>query len=226
MQKKAEINATIHLKIKWWWHFFMITKMSSYVTEVLIEGNVIKEEERNLYLYCVEGLVETLGNLLLTIVLGIIFGKLIDTILFLLIFIPLRTLAGGYHAKSGNVCFILSIFLFLGVILTADYFQVFFESIWSAKHFVLSSLCVLLIAPVDCKNKRAGSEKKKKLRKQIFSFTSLISVVYLCMFWAGKWQYCFVISNCMLVIALLLIFGYLENMCEERYDSQVTSDHS
>lgn len=141
----------------------MIEKMSSYVTDILLEGNIIKEEEYNLYLYCVEGLLETVGNLFFTLLLGILFGKLMDAIIFLFIFIPMRTLAGGYHAKNGNVCFVVSILLFLTVILSAGYFQSFLEGAWSTKHYVISVLCIFLLAPVDCKNKRLSREKKKQL---------------------------------------------------------------
>ena len=199
----------------------MIEKISNYVTDTLIQGDIIKEEERNLYLYCVEGLVETVGNLFFTVLLGILFGKLIDTIIFLLIFVPVRSLAGGYHAKNGSVCFGVSILLFLSVILMAGYFQNFFEIIWSVKQYILSCLCILFFAPVDCINKRLNSEKKKQLRIWILGLLIVISMLYLCMFLYYKWEYCFVISNCMVLIATLLAIGYLENMREEKYYSDV-----
>ena len=196
---------------------FLFVKISSYVTDILVEGEIVKKEEHNLYCYCLEGLFEMVGNLFLTIFLGILFGKLIDTLIFLFIFISIRTLAGGYHAKDGNMCFVISILLFFAVIMSAQYFQSFFQGEWSVRSYIVSSFCIFLLAPVDCKNKRLDKVKKKRLKIWTLIFLILISLLYFYMFLVLKWQYCIVISNCMFVIVVLLVMGYLENLKEENF---------
>ena len=184
------------------------------MTNILIEGEVVKPEEQKLYCYCMEGLLEIIGNIFLTILLGALLGKFWDAIIFLFIFISMRTLAGGYHAKDGNICFLISILLFLVVLLTADYFQNIFEGEWSNRNYIVSSFCIFIFAPVDCKNKRLSREKKMQLKVWTLIFLFLISLFYFGMIMVFKWRYCIVISNCMLVIAVLMIMGYCENLKE------------
>lgn len=47
----------------------MFDKMSTFITDTLIEGGVIKSEERNLYVYCFGTIVEMLANIITTILI-------------------------------------------------------------------------------------------------------------------------------------------------------------
>ncbi|MFQ7801627.1 MAG: accessory gene regulator B family protein [Coprobacillus cateniformis] len=62
----------------------------------------------------------------ITLILGYIFGNLIQTMIFLLSYIPLRSYAIGYHAKTEQVCFIFSTLL---IIVVEIFFSIFFDLI-------------------------------------------------------------------------------------------------
>lgn len=192
----------------------MIGKIKSYITNLLVEGSFIQEKERELYEYCIEGLIETVGNLILTLLIGVILGKLPDTLVFLAIFIPLRSTCGGYHVEEENLCFLLSILLFLAVVLSAGYLGERLGLSWSARHFLISLLLIFLFAPVSCANKKLEQEKRGRLKVWIQGELFVISLLYFLMFILDKRQISFVISNAMILVSILLIIQYLKNMRE------------
>lgn len=99
----------------------MFDKISGFITDTLIEGKVIKSEEKNLYLYCFSTIIEMSANLLTTLIIGALLHRFIETLIFMLVFIPLRSFAGGYHCEKAESCFILSIAVYLTVILSYKY---------------------------------------------------------------------------------------------------------
>lgn len=189
----------------------MIDRICCYVTDCLIEGNIVKEEERHLYYYCIEGFIEVVGNLLITLIIGAVLGRLLETIIFLCVFVPLRSLGGGYHVKDGNLCFVLSIALFMAVMLSAAYSQGDFMMEFSKKSFIVSLICILVLSPVDSKNKRLDAKKKKKLKIAVSLIAVLISCIFCLLLELEFYSFAFVISNTFMLISVLLILGCLKN---------------
>ena len=71
------------------------------------------------YMLLVNGLIFTLGVTFVAAVIGIILGMLFNDITYslylILFFVPIRTLLGGYHAKTPYTCFIFFNSLFIAV---------------------------------------------------------------------------------------------------------------
>lgn len=200
---------------------FMIKRISNYIINSLINNAIVKQEERKIYYYCIEGLIEIVGNLFIILMLGIILGKFIETLIFLFVFIPLRSIAGGYHVQNENICFVLSIIIFIIVIFSASYFANHLSISWSIKMHLLSSLNIILLCPVDSENKRLSYAKGKKLK--IFSIILILisSLTLYIMVFFQKAGFCFVISNNIFLISLLIIVGYLQNISEKNNRSGV-----
>lgn len=90
-------------------------RLSKFILKKLIKRNVIEEKDRQIYLYGLyEGII-ILENIIITIFIGFWFGNLIQTFMFLVAYIPLRSYAGGYHAKTEKKCFFYSVILVLMV---------------------------------------------------------------------------------------------------------------
>ena len=53
--------------------------------------------------------ITVLLNLISTIVIGVIVGKVFESIAFLVFYIPLRSYVGGYHASTPRSCYFISI---------------------------------------------------------------------------------------------------------------------
>lgn len=93
----------------------MIKSTSNKLLQYLIKAEVIDKSEDALayYKYGLEITISSLLNIVLIISIGIISGQLIESILFLICFVPLRQFTGGYHANSYLKCNILFSFLFI-----------------------------------------------------------------------------------------------------------------
>ena len=189
--------------------------ISNGITSILIESGAISEKERKLYTYCISGVVEMGINIILTLALGLILGKFIETLVFLLILIPLRSRAGGYHASNGNTCFVLSILVYLLTILITAVMSSAFSYLYSIPIFVITTIGTLALSPVDCKNKRLNNEEKRRQRKNCVVIMSVVSVFFSVMTGFQIANLCFLISTCIWMVFLLLIAGRIQNLREE-----------
>lgn len=97
--------------------------MIDYILEKLIMHNVITFTEKEIYRY---GIFVILFNSLILIsfiLVGLTLKKVYNVILFLIFFIPIRVMLGGYHCKKPLNCFLVSNLFLLSVILLIPYFK-------------------------------------------------------------------------------------------------------
>lgn len=186
----------------------MFDKISEFITDILIEGNAIKNEERNLYLYCFGTLIEMTANLITTLIIGALLGKIVAALIFMLIFIPLRSTAGGYHCETAGKCYLLSMAVYLSVILTYDFVSV-------APSYVFALVCVfdltaiIILSPVVSPNKPFTAKKKIKNRR-ISIALSLIYITAILVMMNCKIVYAFVILESLTAAVVSMIAGYIK----------------
>lgn len=186
----------------------MFDRMSAFITDTLIEGKVIKNEERNLYLYCFGTLIEMAANLITTIIIGTLLGKFVAALFFMLVFIPLRSTAGGYHCETAGKCYLLSIAVYLAVILTYDYVSI-------APLYVCILICVfdfatiMILSPIVSSNKPFTAKEKIKNR-QISIALSLIYITAILIMMNCKIVYAFVVLESFTAAVVSMIAGYIK----------------
>lgn len=113
--------------------------------------NIINKDEREVYIYGTELMLSSIVGIFALIFASICAGKYFQWLPFLIGFVPLRLLGGGYHAKTHRGCIIA----FTSVYLVCT---ILTESVKSEKPlFVMFSILVLftifLFSPVEAKNK-------------------------------------------------------------------------
>ena len=192
-------------------------KLVNKITDTLIENGTVSEKDRDVYHYCITGVVEMGMALIVTLVLSLIMGKLTETLLFLLIIIPLRSIAGGYHANSGRMCFLLSVLFYLSAIFMSAFIYKHLDVKYSLWIYITFSVLILIEAPVDSKNKRLSAEEKSELkRKCLFLFLPFS------LFFAVLWLltiklsfdlsgFCYLMSCCMVLVFLMMTAGKIKN---------------
>jgi accessory gene regulator B len=185
--------------------------ITSVITDILVESGTVSQEERSLYYYCVEGLVEICGNVLLTLLLGLLLGKAAETAIFLLVIVPLRSTAGGYHAESGKACFVLSLAIYLLTIWVADILSALLTPSFSLWIFTACAATILILAPVDCKNKRLSAQDKKWNRKNCRILMLATSALFAATWVLGAVSVCFLVSCCLAMIVMSLLLGIAKN---------------
>ena len=108
----------------------MIVKTASYVTQILIDIGVIEEKNGEVYHFGLEMAIAMFLNLITTIMIGLLFRMLLESLVFLALFIPLRSYAGGFHASNHFKCFWLSQFSVIAVFCLVRYFLTLFYHVF------------------------------------------------------------------------------------------------
>jgi len=150
----------------------MITKLSEKLTDYFILKNIIDIGEKETYCYCFELMIAFIFNLSLAIIIGFSFLQFVPTILFIIVFLSLRTFAGGYHAKTHFRCILIFVVVFTSFIIIIKWCDNF--SITNLILSVLGTILLLIFAPLDCKENRVDKKRKRKLK----IYTSTFAITY------------------------------------------------
>lgn len=139
----------------------MINKLSSLISSKFVEHNIISKSVKDVYMYGIEITISSIIGFVITCLIGLLFRILMQTMLFYVIFILLRSMTGGYHAKTYLKCnFIFSIItLFIVTFSKAAYeMQISFGILTLL--FLPSIAIFIWIAPVENVNKPIKAEKR------------------------------------------------------------------
>lgn len=156
----------------------MINKIANYLIKKGLQNSIISDQDVSVYLYGYTLILEIAMNIIVAFIIGLIFNSLMSVIIFLLVFMPLRSYSGGYHANSALSCTIISNLTVLLAVLVVKYGWID-SLVWIVP--VIEALLIILIAliaPVDSENKPLNNAEKKRCKK----ITILIlSFCYVCL---------------------------------------------
>ena len=179
-------------------------KISEKLTAYLNENKAIKEEQTELYLYCFSTFFEILFNLILTVLIGIILQELPATLIFLIVFIPLRRMCGGYHCDTETGCFILSIAIFLVVILTYKYLG-YIPYIGICIVLAADLIVICIYSPVISVEKNISATDLVRYRRLSIAVSS--AVILLSAVLSRLSAYGYVLTETITVISIFMIIG-------------------
>lgn len=95
----------------------MIRFVSSALTAWLVREKAILTEDTQLYAYAVYSLIWGLLPIIISLLLGMLFGLVIESLVLVLPFILLRKFSGGFHLKSPALCLLCSTALLSGALM-------------------------------------------------------------------------------------------------------------
>lgn len=125
-----------------------------YITESiskkLLALNLITNSQWTIYNYGIEVLISSIINILTILLCSLFFNTVWHGIIFLIVFVPLRTTLGGYHAKTRIKCFLISVLLYgaissLQLILNLPLHSL---AIWMLL-LLITTTYILLCKPID-----------------------------------------------------------------------------
>lgn len=119
----------------------MLRYVAKTCTDALIKRKVVPCEKEKIYIYGFELLWSFTICIMCMIILSSAFGYFEDLIIFLLFFIPIRIVAGGYHAKTYGSCFLLTNLIAIGsVFLSRRIWK------WNIRNIRIILWCVLIVS--------------------------------------------------------------------------------
>lgn len=155
----------------------MICQISEKILEFTSEHLDISPEMKEIYQYGIEITISSMLNITLVLLCSLILGNFIAGLLYLSIFIFLRSFTGGYHATSYFRCnltfvstFIITYFAY--IIISGCQFSVY---ICGALTFA-SFIPIALFSPVPNKHKPLSDKQRKSAFVRSIIITSVLSV--------------------------------------------------
>jgi len=131
----------------------MFAKSASKITTSLVNNGTIDNSEFEIYHFGFEMGFAIIANVLTTLAIGFIFRMPLESLLFLAVFIPLRSYVGGFHASNHLRCYWLSTLAVVAVLLAIR----FVVSIYSVPMIIIvAGMCVVamsILVPVQDDNR-------------------------------------------------------------------------
>lgn len=181
-----------------------------------VEKGTISEQDINIYKYGYFLLYELLLNIVIAVVIGVVTNRLVELFVFLLLYVPLRSFCGGWHADKLWKCTIYSNLMLILLCVTLSYEIIYSRSIIMVLIFIIGIIFVGICAPVGTQTKPISSKEKKVYKKRIIliQFIHCIGICLLLLF--GKNKYIYVITYAYVMQSILLIVELFATKCRAK----------
>ena len=200
----------------------MYRLLANKITNTFIKNQIIKEEEKEVYIYGLEVLLALILTTVFIIIFSIPIKLFFETLLYLLGFFTVRTICGGYHAKHHFSCFCLTMGSYL-MFLLINYFVAKMNVVYpiSIVFSLLAALVILLFAPVEHPNNPMTAYRKNKNRK----LSILLAVLILCVvgfgfFFNNLYQKVLQINLGIFLAAMAILVAKIELIISKRKEVQ------
>lgn len=152
----------------------MISKLSSEIVDLLVNDNIIEVKQVQVYQYGFEIFISSILTCLIAWLCGIVLKCVFAAFLYFIMFAILRSICGGYHAKTYWQCNLIFTIATLSVLSFYRYFPLEEFNEFHYISVLLSALVTFYYAPVENPNKPLS-----KKQKQFFRFFGTAMVVLL-----------------------------------------------
>lgn len=184
-------------------------KLYEALTGYIIQKGMIEESDREMYEYAFELMAEVGLFAMVCIAIAVYLQMVVEGIFFFLIFIPLRSYAGGLHMETFRSCFCLSCLVFIGVLLSVRNIEI--SGNFSITVLLLLEFIVYKLYPVENVNRVVDEEEsiyfKKKLRLFLFLDFLFAAVCFI----LGKERYLLLIMTTFLLVVITMVAGKCKN---------------
>lgn len=168
-----------------------------------------------LYTYGLKQGIIILINLLTIIAIGWMTSTLAYLLVFVVSYIPLRSYAGGYHAKTPIRCYIYSSILMLGIAQLGKHIRISEGSSFYIL-YLLSIVAIVVLAPSEAKNKPLDLNESQVFRRRtriILSVEVVCIILFRNLGWTSVTNYVLI---AVITVAAMVTVGELKNyfLCE------------
>ena len=151
----------------------LLARLAVKIVNNLVHSGVIKEEDAEIYIYGINQILTSVLSVSSALIIGLIFGVFPEIAVFMAAYIPLRSFAGGYHAKTPLSCYVFSVIMLIVVSIGLKYLHLA-DWVYYAV-LVAATLVVLVLFPVEDRNKPLAEIEQKVYKRR----TILIAAVEL-----------------------------------------------
>lgn len=142
----------------------MVERWADGVAKRMVSDHVIAREQEKLVAFGIAQGVQSVLEMLLLLLTGLLMQRLWESLVILAAFIPMRIYAGGYHAKTLLQCVVKSWLLFTGVLLWLKFVP---EMLWlEVVLMVVAGIFIWKFAPLEDVHKPLEEYEVIKYKKR------------------------------------------------------------
>ena len=187
----------------------MFARTAETLTKKLKENNTITAEQYEICRYGFQQGLTIILNAVTTIAIGVVFGELWQAVLFMAAYAPLRSYAGGYHAKTAERCYVYSILLMIAVLLAIKYAAL--PNFICIITLLVSCTVIAVLSPVEDSNKPLDSLEQVVYRKTTLMITAIEIIMFFISLTLGWKEMALCIVWVLAVMAVMLLGGKWKN---------------
>lgn len=190
----------------------MLTHISKKLTSFFIKIDAIEKEKKETYEYCFEILIASILNIFGILIIAISSATYLEALLFCVGFLMLRSVAGGYHAKTHIGCFLILSLSYISCMLMSKFINYEILLYLSIVFSIVSITIIFLLAPIEHENNPFTDEKKRILGLRSIIYVLLLSGCAIALqVFAPKLKIGFSLSYGIFIVSGSVIFAFFKN---------------
>lgn len=191
-----------------------IAEFAEKISSKLVDKGIVQEEDAGLCRYGIENGITIAGNLLASVIFGILTGRLGIVLVFLLFYSSLRSYSGGIHCKSKSGCFILSMLILLVPVYSYNFVMETVPEPGLIMAGVIAVAVILILSPVESINKPLDDEERKYYRRISHCIAALQGCVLVFFICIDEMEFFYAGYSSMILVAVFMVLG---KICAKHY---------
>lgn len=179
-------------------------RLSEKIIQYMIENSILPEDDKEIYAFGLTQMTRVLLTIITTMFIGFCFGKIVESVIFVVFTALIRINSGGYHSDSPLGCYLISVLSIVAMLYLVT------KQVYSVKLIIILLIASLIVfvkyAPIGHINKVLDDMEViiyKRRLLLVLLIISCVEVVFivcqkLYLFSAGGYAYIF--SMLMLVL--------------------------
>lgn len=193
----------------------MLEELVNKIIKKQIEKKTIGQEEAGIYKYGYFLLLEVFLNIIIAFLIGILFKDLKTIIVFLALYIPVRTYSGGWHANKLWKCTVISNLMIVGIELLITYCsKTLNNNIVYVSSFVVLFICIAyicVVSPVDTIAKPLNDKEKKVYKNKLLKIVAFQMFILLAFIFAKAKNNIYILEYGYLMQTIMLLMEKMKN---------------
>lgn len=139
----------------------MFSRLAWKLAYFFVGKNIIKSEDVEIYAYGYEIMLSETVNWIITAIIALLTGRIIETFVYMFAFMRLRWAMGGFHANSHIGCIVISTVVYMVCLYLISQTPLNIYWILAGAGLILHMILVFAIAPVAHPNKPFADEAER-----------------------------------------------------------------
>jgi accessory gene regulator B len=171
----------------------------------MVKNGIVNPENQELCRYGIQQIFTVLLNVAVTLSIALLMDMLLESILFMAAYIPLRSYAGGYHARTPLRCCVFSGAMVTVVLSIIRFIE--FSVTACIVVCTVGALIIVLLAPVADANKLLDVVERKVYRRRSLIILMVEVFVIIVLVLLGVTYIALCLMMALVVLAIMLALG-------------------